>query len=351
MPTKRLSQPGDGYDRDAGEGVGHLFKMDMAGNLIADLTLGEGAIYHPGGIDYDGKDIWVPVGEYRPNSRSIIYRVDPETMKPSEVFRVSDHIGGIVHNTDDHTLHGVSWGSRRFYRWTMGRNGTDHQRRRAARAVAHAQHVALRRLSGLQIRREPSHALQRRDRDCDRRRTRVPFRLGGIELVDLRDGRPLHQVPVLLWTAGGLDMTHNPVWIEPSDSGLRALLHAGRRQVDALRLRRRHPIRAAIEANAIDGRSRAVGRAAALNPIEVGSTRSLHDAISPQCRTGRPAQLRLGRKPVFAIASGLTVTSLPQRVSTIGALLLRTRTTNRVHRSSRTTRPTRSAEIAERREN
>ena len=49
-----------------------------------------------------------------------------------------------------------------------------------------------------------------------------PFRLGGIDLVNLDDGRPVHQVPVLLWTAGGLDMTHNPVWIEPSASGLRA---------------------------------------------------------------------------------------------------------------------------------
>ena len=49
----------------------------------------------------------------------------------------------------------------------------------------------------------------------------TPFRLGGIELVDLRDGRPLHQVPVLLWTHGGMDMTHNPVWLEPTASGVR----------------------------------------------------------------------------------------------------------------------------------
>jgi hypothetical protein len=48
-----------------------------------------------------------------------------------------------------------------------------------------------------------------------------PFRLGGMDLVDLHDGRPLHQVPVLLWTAGGLDLTHNPVWIEPHATGLR----------------------------------------------------------------------------------------------------------------------------------
>jgi hypothetical protein len=48
-----------------------------------------------------------------------------------------------------------------------------------------------------------------------------PFRLGGIELVNLEDGRPIHQVPVLLWTASGMDMTHNPVWLEPTATGLR----------------------------------------------------------------------------------------------------------------------------------
>ena len=61
----------------------------------------------------------MPVAEYRPDSRSIVYRVDPETMTASEVFRVADHIGAIVHNTDDGTLRGVSWGSRRFYRWPL----------------------------------------------------------------------------------------------------------------------------------------------------------------------------------------------------------------------------------------
>ena len=60
-----------------------------------------------------------------------------------------------------------------------------------------------------------------------------PFRLGGIDLVDLRDGRPLHQVPVLLWTSNDLDMTHNPVWLESTKTGLRGD-HAGRRHVDAL---------------------------------------------------------------------------------------------------------------------
>ncbi|NOT60832.1 MAG: hypothetical protein HOP19_11485, partial [Acidobacteria bacterium] len=113
---KRFAQSQNGLDRDAGTGVGHLFKFDNQGNLIADLTVGEGAIYHPGGMDYDGTSLWLPIAEYRPHSRSIVYRVNPTTMKATEVLRYADHLGGIVHNVDAHTLHAVSWGSRNFYR-------------------------------------------------------------------------------------------------------------------------------------------------------------------------------------------------------------------------------------------
>jgi len=197
-------------DRDAGKGVGRLFKMDMSGHLAGELKLGEGAIYHPGGIDYDGRSIWVPVAEYRPDSRSIVYRVDPGTMKAEEVFRVDDHIGAIVHDTDESTLHGVSWGSRRFYRWTergavtrRSLNTSHYLDYQDCKYVGRHQMLC----TGVtEIRSAPGGPL---------------FRLGGLELVDLGDGRPLHQVPVLLWTASGLDMTHNPVWIEPSDAGLR----------------------------------------------------------------------------------------------------------------------------------
>ena len=122
-PTKRFPQPVDGFDRDPGAGIGHLFKIDLTGHLVSETTLGEGSIYHPGGLDYDGHYIWVPVAEYRPNSRSVIYRVDPETMKAEEMFRFADHIGGLVRDTDDNSLHGVSWGSRRFYRWTLDPGG------------------------------------------------------------------------------------------------------------------------------------------------------------------------------------------------------------------------------------
>jgi tetratricopeptide (TPR) repeat protein len=218
--TTRFAKPPDanGLDRDAGEGVGHLFKMDAGGGLVADMTLGEGSIYHPGGIDFDGKYIWVPVAEYRPDSRSIIYRVDPATMTATAVLRFADHIGAIVRNVDDGTLHGVSWGSRRFYRWALDANGLV--------ADANRSPDSFRTLN-------PSHYVDYQDCKYAGRKRMVctgvteirragessaaPFRLGGLDLVDLEDGRPLHQVPILLWTRSGLDMTHNPVWLEAFD--------------------------------------------------------------------------------------------------------------------------------------
>jgi hypothetical protein len=221
VPTRRLAQPAGGYDRDTGEGAGHLFKFDNRGNLIADLRLGEGTMYHPGGLDYDGTYIWVPVAEYRPNSRSLVYRVDPVSMRATEMFRFADHIGAVVHNTDDHTLHGVSWGSRRFYRWTLGRHGS------VTNAAAPADKLRTLNTSYYVDYQDCKYAGDRRMLCTGVTELRQapdarPFRLGGIDLVDLRDGRPRHQVPVLLWTPDGMDMTHNPAWLEPSADGLRA---------------------------------------------------------------------------------------------------------------------------------
>lgn len=201
--------------------AGHVFKIDAAGRLLADLRLGEGEMYHPGGIDFDGRSIWVSVAEYRPDSRSIIYRLDPATMKATEVFRFPDHIGAVVHDTDDRTLRGVSWGSRRFYRWPLRADGS------VENATTPPEH--LRTLN-------PSHYVDYQDckyvggnrmlctgvTEIRQAPNAPPFRLGGVELVDLVASRPIHQVPILLWTMSGFDMTHNPAWIEATATGLRA---------------------------------------------------------------------------------------------------------------------------------
>jgi Family of unknown function (DUF6454) len=221
VPTKRGANRADGYDRDTGEGVGHLFEATLDGKLVADEIVGEGTMYHPGGIDYDGKFIWMTVAEYRPNSRSIAYRLDPATRKAAEMFRFGDHLGGIVHNTDDNTLHAVSWGSRWFYRFTLDTNG------RVTNANARPETIRT---------ANPSHYVDYQDckyvggrrmlcsgiADVPRSAGERQFQLGGIDLIDLRSGTPLHQVPVGLTTPSGVSLTRNPSWIETTDNGLRA---------------------------------------------------------------------------------------------------------------------------------
>jgi Family of unknown function (DUF6454) len=218
-PTKRLAQPVDGLDRDAGAGVGHIFRMTLDGRRLADVTIGEGRIYHPGGLDYDGASLWVAVAEYRPNSRSIVYRLDPGTLKPIEVLRVADHLGAIVHDPEADELVGVSWGSRRFYRWALDAQGV----------VTHAQ-APLESLRTL----NPSHYIDYQD--CkfagarrmlcsgvaeSRTASGAPFSMGGLDLVSLDAGRPLHQIPLLLWTPAGVSLARNPVFLEPTATGLR----------------------------------------------------------------------------------------------------------------------------------
>ncbi|MCP1382279.1 DUF6454 family protein [Runella salmonicolor] len=202
-------------DNDGGAGIGHLFKFDAIGKLIASITLGEGLMYHPGGIDFDGKYIWVPVAEYRADSRAVIYKVDPETMEAIEVMRVDDHLGGIVHDTEANTLNAVSWGSRRFYQWEMPSNtAVSPQQLRVDNPAFYVDY-------------QDCHYIGQRKMLCGGLKKyktapdAVAFALGGLEVVDLKDSRPVHQVPLLLWSPTGAPMTNNPFWMESTATGLR----------------------------------------------------------------------------------------------------------------------------------
>jgi len=208
-------------NNDGGEGIGHLFKFDATGKLTAKISLGEGLIYHPGGIDFDGQFIWVPVAEYRPNSRSIVYKVDPKTMKATEVMRFEEHIGGIVHNTEANTLNGVSWGSRSFYRWKLNANGN------VTNPTVSPDQIRINNPS-YYIDYQDCHYIGQHKMLCGGLHSyktspdAVAFRLGGLEVVNLADNRPIHQVPLSLWSPTGAPMTNNPFWIETTPDGLRA---------------------------------------------------------------------------------------------------------------------------------
>lgn len=105
-------------DRTAGKGIAHLFEVDFDGNLIREMTSGERDMYHPGGIDFDGTFLWIPVAEYRPESETIFYKVQPESWQAVEAFRAPDHIGAVVYNRELQTVIGLSWDGAFFYEWT-----------------------------------------------------------------------------------------------------------------------------------------------------------------------------------------------------------------------------------------
>lgn len=209
-------------DRKAEKGVGHLYEMSPSGALLREITLGEGPAYHPGGIDFDGRLIWVPVAEYRPDSSAIVYAVDPATLKPREVFRFKDHLGAISHFPDKKCLVGVSWGSRTFYRWKTEEGPDGWTVPDPARPEATP---------------NPTHYIDYQDSQripgtpfllCGGLQgykvagTKLPgMKLGGIDLVNVEDMRPVHQVPVPLRLALAPAWTQNPLCVEPSDTGLR----------------------------------------------------------------------------------------------------------------------------------
>jgi hypothetical protein len=211
----RYPQPRDGHDRDPGAGVGHLFRIGADGALLGDLVLGGGDIYHPGGIDYDGRFIWVAVAENRPDSRAIVYRVDPRTMSATEVLRVADHIGAVAYDRERRRLEGVSWGGRRFYTWRLGGDGK-----------ASLPSVVPNRANYIDY--QDCHFLGAGTMLCSglasyQTSDQAPaFLLGGWEMVDLRDHRASWQAPVLLWAPSGRPMTQNPFFVEATATGLRA---------------------------------------------------------------------------------------------------------------------------------
>ena len=209
-PARLVGAPGG---RSPGAGVGHLFRMSADGALLGELILGQGDAYHPGGIDFDGKDLWVSVAEYRPDSAAIIYRVDPATLKATEVLRVADHIGAVSYDRKTRLLQGVSWGGRKFYTWKLAANGVTS----APKVVRNpSSYIDYQDCHGLGGRRMLCSGL------ADYRAPKVSLSLGGLEIVDLKDHRPVWQAPVPLWAPSGRPMTQNPVFVESTAAGVRA---------------------------------------------------------------------------------------------------------------------------------
>lgn len=87
----------------------------------ADLTRGAipapapaGSMYHPSGLDYDGKWLWMAVAEYRQYlAHSLVLRLDPETMSENLSFPVEDHIGAVA--VMENAVAAMNWDARDVY--------------------------------------------------------------------------------------------------------------------------------------------------------------------------------------------------------------------------------------------
>lgn len=213
--TEKYPAPQDGFDRTAGKGKGHLFVTDLDGNLIRDISIGEGDQYHPSAISYDGERIWIGSAEYRPNSASTIYTVDPETFEVTTEFEVADHIGGIVWDADRQSLVGLSWGSRTFYDWsTTGdelatwKNPSDYVDYQDCQYLADSTALC----SGLaDIPGMPGTPEDQR------------YSLGGLALVDLAGQTIVKETPLQQFSENGRVLTQNPTFARITDGGLELL--------------------------------------------------------------------------------------------------------------------------------
>lgn len=216
---KPFPQPQDRYDRDTGAGKGHIFQFDSLGNLLRDIQVGEGDVYHPGGVDFDGTWLWIPVTEYRPNSFSILYRLNVKTGKLEEIGRYPESIGAVVYNSDARTLTGANWGARRFYTWPLRKDG------RLARTEIPPNRLGV---------ENPSFYVDFQDAKylgnhlflgsglAGYTAPNGTFRLSGWEIFDMRDFRPVRQIPLRVWSPSGKPIANNPATFESTESGFRA---------------------------------------------------------------------------------------------------------------------------------
>lgn len=220
--TQKYGKVVNGTDRTAGEGFAHLMVYNGKGERIADASItqeGESE-YHNGGIDFDGEFIWGAIGQYRPNSTAYVYRTPPSSLNPEVVLHYDDHLGGIIHDTEQGTISSLNWGARNASTWDL-----KHAKTGCGATPKPAGVI-----------RNPSYFVDYQDCKwlgrsefydgrsvmlCSGVATIGTYNLGGVALVDVETMVPLAEVPITLESALGARLTQNPVDVSVADGKLR----------------------------------------------------------------------------------------------------------------------------------
>ena len=180
---------------------GYVMAADDRGDLVEQVPIGDSWRYHPGGMDFDGTTFWISCAEYRPDSTTTVYRMRPGD-GPHRAFDVDDHVGAIARCGPEGDLVGWSWGSRRFYRWSV------EGQLRAARVnpAFFVDHQDCQWLGD-------GHLLCAGVAEVGL--ASGPGWLGGLGLLDVDDLVMEREVPFPIYSsASGRVVTHNPIWAE-----------------------------------------------------------------------------------------------------------------------------------------
>ncbi|MHC1769954.1 MAG: DUF6454 family protein [Verrucomicrobiia bacterium] len=89
----------------------------------SDASRQPGNLDHPGGMQSDGKRLWIPLAESRRNGRSLIRAFPLQgltpggQLKPDVEVGVDDHIGALAVSRDADIVLGASWDTETVYVW------------------------------------------------------------------------------------------------------------------------------------------------------------------------------------------------------------------------------------------
>ena len=199
LSTVRIPEGEPGAPDLTVPGDGQLIAAHRDGDHGAErwrMKLSEGMVYHPGGLATDGRYIYVPVSEYRPDSSAHIYVIDPASQEIVERHEFPDHIGALSIDAERKRIYGMSWAARRIYVWDFEWNliyanknlieNVNYQdidfvggNLLACSGVAHFE------LNGMTI------------------------DVGGIDLIDANTWLPVHRIMVPTKTHTGRPLTYN----------------------------------------------------------------------------------------------------------------------------------------------
>jgi hypothetical protein len=213
----------NGTDRTPGAGFGHLMSFDAQGHLLEDRVLNAaGAIeYHPGGLDYDGRNVWVTLAQYRPASSATFLRVNPRTLAPTPILHAADHFGGVVHDTARRRLVTLNWGSRGGSDWRIPSHPHPKRFTRPESIVSNpSQFVDYQDCKYLGRVRAAADPLML----CGGITAYGVFQLGGIALLDTRTLAPVWEVPLTTLSPAGNVVTRNPIDVRVVHGKLRIAL-------------------------------------------------------------------------------------------------------------------------------